>query len=1188
MWHISTLCPSSAFTRELGLALFMLCVLMTSHVACDDIPATNPYDPQTPGVQQAPGRVTGQLILPASFESERLGASYAFLRSASNPAEVAYEATPNSDGILLFESVIAGIYRVGFEVQGFGASAIDIIVPIGETIDLGEIPLTIGQTGFIEGVVYKKGAADGAHDAVRVGVLEAPSMTLSGHRGQFRLEVPIGTYTLQLSASGYVTESVPEVKVKTDEITPIDSIELSEVQGEISLVVQMTPDWIPEADRSVQVTLRGALHQETRLHQVTEENEGTLTFLNVPAGPYLIEVSRSGFDGGPLVSVEITAEERQVSPPDPIVMTLSDLVRARLNLSGARVDGCSLRAVDVVSGSDLFGVILTGRLGAREDDCEHSESLDLSDVDLSGADLTEADLTEASLQRANLTNANLEGVDLSKGHFTNARFNNARMAGSILIDADLTAADFVGAHLTGAIFTALDPPQPEGPWPTLGAIPDTLSRTPCGGSIEHRMRGAIFDRADLSGAVLAGADLRDVSLHAVHLTGADLRFSCLNQAELSRENLSNLWLDGADLSEALLDGATLQGTHMNGVNLNGATLVDAIIRHVQIGPLPESRCLDFSPLSVDCDVEEPSALCDCQPLLRDSNFDRASLLEVTIDRADMTGASLQGTRIAQHTEVAPVAPTRCQQEEFEACLGINDCLRDLIALASGTLSEAHFADWVEQCEVDPQYYTRPEAFGTLTFTDQAFAENTACLLQVHQTVGCADAVAVAQCFGPTPPEEVPFQAECDFDTISMSERPEEACAGPVHPPCLSTPSTFRDVSLRHARLEGLDVFGAEFMNTDFSHADLRSATLSDTLIDRCQFTQTDLAYISLNDSLLQGENLFEEANLEFADLRNINFSEAVITDANLSGVQLRGAVFDYSSSSNRRPPRTLEGAQMSNVYLSHLSWSGINMRDVDLSFSSLYDVDLSHSDLSYARLIGTQFIPRVSGEDGEINLVGADLSHTIIKGSTFVTLADDANFSHAHLEDLDLTTNFGGSSSFIGADFSNATLHNLRISDRAATRSVSFFEADLKDTLITDSSMRRANLRRADLRGARVLNTDLTDAILADSCLFDETSLGDQDPNDDSARFDGSILQNVSLEDLDLSKVSFVDADLSFASIINACNLDETRWTRAIVQGATFCDTSVLTGSSTIGAPIRRTCTGRGPLTCPLACVGED
>ncbi|HXI72320.1 MAG TPA: pentapeptide repeat-containing protein, partial [Verrucomicrobiae bacterium] len=87
--------------------------------------------------------------------------------------------------------------------------------------------------------------------------------------------------------------------------------------------------------------------------------------------------------------------------------------------------------------------------------------------------------------------------------------------------------------------------------------------------------------ADLSGAVLSGAVLRDADLRGAVLSGAVLRDADLSDAVLSDADLSGAVLRDADLSGAVLSGAVLpyipkiddlDGKILSAINTDGCSL----------------------------------------------------------------------------------------------------------------------------------------------------------------------------------------------------------------------------------------------------------------------------------------------------------------------------------------------------------------------------------------------------------------------------------------------------------------------------------------------------------------------------------------------------------------------------------------------------------------------------------------
>jgi hypothetical protein len=91
-------------------------------------------------------------------------------------------------------------------------------------------------------------------------------------------------------------------------------------------------------------------------------------------------------------------------------------------------------------------------------------------------------------------------------------------------------------------------------------------------SVKHAIEQAVVD-----GANLLGADLREADLREANLLGADLR-----EADLRRANLHGANLRGADLREADLREANLLGADLRRANLHGANLRGADLRGVDL------------------------------------------------------------------------------------------------------------------------------------------------------------------------------------------------------------------------------------------------------------------------------------------------------------------------------------------------------------------------------------------------------------------------------------------------------------------------------------------------------------------------------------------------------------------------------------------------------------------------------
>ena len=80
--------------------------------------------------------------------------------------------------------------------------------------------------------------------------------------------------------------------------------------------------------------------------------------------------------------------------------------------------------------------------------------------------------------------------------------------------------------------------------------------------------------ANLAGANLSRAILRNTNLAGANLSGADLGWADLRGTNLSGANLSGASLKGADLREANLNGANVSGANLTDAHLFGATWTD--------------------------------------------------------------------------------------------------------------------------------------------------------------------------------------------------------------------------------------------------------------------------------------------------------------------------------------------------------------------------------------------------------------------------------------------------------------------------------------------------------------------------------------------------------------------------------------------------------------------------------------
>lgn len=233
------------------------------------------------------------------------------------------------------------------------------------------------------------------------------------------------------------------------------------------------------------------------------------------------------------------------------------------NLSGARITGAeldddALTTAQITSTAsfaarDLSGVIIPRASAVSFD------SADLSRFDLAGATII-----------ASFANADLSGADL-----TNARLG-------LITGANLTGATIVGARLGGVSFAQVQATSSFQQGTLAGFVfPNDVS----GWNLANLdLTGAILASAnvtdaDLTGSIVLGARLRRLTRSQLESTASwqqkDLRAVNLNGANCAGFDLSGQDLTGAQMRNAVLAGANLAGADLSGADLQGANLTSA-------------------------------------------------------------------------------------------------------------------------------------------------------------------------------------------------------------------------------------------------------------------------------------------------------------------------------------------------------------------------------------------------------------------------------------------------------------------------------------------------------------------------------------------------------------------------------------------------------------------------------------
>jgi uncharacterized protein YjbI with pentapeptide repeats len=288
---------------------------------------------------------------------------------------------------------------------------------------------------------------------------------------------------------------------------------------------------------------------------------------------------------------------------------------AKFDLAGVDFSGLDLSGIDFREAKLTGAKLVRTTLGKADFTGANLTGADLTGADLRGATLDDADLTDAvvpytrwagaSLSGTRMSGLQLAGADFTGVHGLRADFSNAMLAESCFANADLEKADFSGAIVQRADFS--------------GA---RLTRAEFGGAHAAGivLRGAELtnlrarERADFTGAVVAGAVADDSAWGTSILDGADFREATLRRARFSEASLREAMFDDCNLANAVFDDADLERAMLMHANLLRATFDRANLTNAR---------------------------------LDGSNLFEAGLWETRLEGATYAGANVKRTRLAE-------------------------------------------------------------------------------------------------------------------------------------------------------------------------------------------------------------------------------------------------------------------------------------------------------------------------------------------------------------------------------------------------------------------------------------------------------------------------------------------------------------------------------------------------------------
>lgn len=205
---------------------------------------------------------------------------------------------------------------------------------------------------------------------------------------------------------------------------------------------------------------------------------------------------------------------------------------------------------------------------------------------------------------------------------------------AVLDRSDLHLADFTGAKLQYASVSAANLSKAKFLCAATGA---DKSSDPIDGQHEPT-----WECAQLQGAHLGFAALREADLRGAELQNADLGFAQLQSADLSRAEMQGTYLgraelQGAILVEAELQGADLDRASLQGANLDRASLQGAFLRKAQLQGASLRKAQMQGAMMEDVQMQAA--------ILFGAQLQAAHLHGAELQGAYFNGAQLQGTNL---------------------------------------------------------------------------------------------------------------------------------------------------------------------------------------------------------------------------------------------------------------------------------------------------------------------------------------------------------------------------------------------------------------------------------------------------------------------------------------------------------------------------------------------------------------
>ena len=320
--------PHRAITTSL---LFVICFF----AACQPVDPIHPYDEDSPLDAQATSDLTGSLVVPTGLAAETVVDVTVYLDPV-NEESMSMSGSVDDSGIFLLENVLPGDYRMTAAGPGLAAGPILVTVPIGQVVDMGAVRMN-PLLGQVRGNVYT--LAGGPATGAVVSGDDGYQVTVVDTEGRFTLRTLGGERIVSVFLPNHGPwYSAPVEVVPGEDLTLENAVFLAPFPGiavgqiglrsystqvrQDGVSIKLTPIKAPEMDEEMAAAEnddepRGGaddaapnddpasilaanvdVFRDTRepIANIQPDADGNFLVTDVPSGPYVLEVSATGYD----------------------------------------------------------------------------------------------------------------------------------------------------------------------------------------------------------------------------------------------------------------------------------------------------------------------------------------------------------------------------------------------------------------------------------------------------------------------------------------------------------------------------------------------------------------------------------------------------------------------------------------------------------------------------------------------------------------------------------------------------------------------------------------------------------------------------------------------------------------------------------------------------------------------------